>query len=179
MWVKRLFQSSRLRWIKNLVPILPKRVLQKELNANSKIYQGIVSSSKKASTGRMALLPKVTDQKGKVKSLNRVLDNSFAILALDCNPVDALRPQQVAYSAALGIQFIQITPKQQRFTLDRRYAQQLHDRTGALQYWLKKQRACFLILRPDRVVYACCKNSQQLNLHVQELSRQLPLYFHS
>lgn len=178
MWVKRLFQSSRLRWIKNLVPILPKSLLHKQLDAGSQIYHGLISSSKTPSTGRMALSPKVTNQKGKIVPLNLLLDNSFVLLALEENPVDALRPSQIAYSAALGMQFIQITPQQQRFTLDRRYAQQLHDRTGALQYWLKKQRARYLILRPDRVVYACCKNKKQLNKHLQELSQQLPLAFH-
>lgn len=178
MWVKRLFQSSRLRWIKNLVPVLPKTILQKKLDAGSQIYQGIISSGKAPSIGRMALSPKVTTQKGKIKPLNLVLESSFVLMALGENPVDALRPNQVAYAAALGMQFIQITPQNQPFALDRRHAQQIHDRTGALQYWLKKQRARYLILRPDRVVYACCKNKKQLNNFVQELSEQLPLYFH-
>lgn len=178
MWVKRLFQSSRLRWIKNLVPVLPKSVLQKRLDAGSQIYAGLISTGKAASIGRMTLSPKVTTQKGKVTSLNVVLDNNFVLLALGSNPVDALRPDQVAYAAALGMQFIQIMPQKEAFALDRRYAQQVHDRTGALQYWLKKQRAQYLILRPDRVVYSCCKNKKQLNAHLQELSQQLPLPFH-
>ncbi|MGH1339650.1 MAG: FAD-dependent monooxygenase [Aureispira sp.] len=178
MWVKRLFQSSRLRWIKNLVPVLPKAILQKKLEAGSQIYQGIISTGKATSLGRITLSPKVTTQKGKIKSLNCVLNNNFVVLALEANPVDALRPNQIAYAAALGVQFIQISPQQQTFHLDRRYAQQIHDRTGALQVWLKKQRAHYLVLRPDRVVYACCKNKKQLNVAIQELSQQFPLCFH-
>lgn len=178
MWVKRLFKSSRLRWVKKLIPFLPKRILQKKLDAGSQIYEGIIGTGKSLLIGRTTLSPLITTQKGKIKSLNLALDNSFVLLALGTNPIDGLRPNQVAYTAALGMQFIQVTPKQQVFTLDRRYAQQIHDHTGALQVWFKKKRTRYLILRPDRVVYAPCKNKKQLNAYLQELSQQLPLYFY-
>lgn len=178
MWVKRLFQSSRLRWIKNLIPILPKRFLQRRLNTSSQIDMGLLARNKATSKGRIMASPKVTNQKGTIQALNLVLEHNFVLLAWNRNPVDALRPAQVAYTAALQMQFVQITPAHKVFTLDRRYAQQIHDRKGHLQAWFKKQRARYVILRPDRVVYAVCKNKEQLNVCIQELSQQLPLHFY-
>ncbi|MFK7799736.1 MAG: FAD-dependent monooxygenase [Aureispira sp.] len=178
MWVKRLFQSSRLRWIKNLIPILPKRLLQRRLNTASQIDTGILAVGKATGKGRIMTSPKVINQKGKKKTLNLVLEHNFVLLAFHRNPVDALRPAQVAYTAALQMQFVQITPAKKIFTLDRRYAQQVHDQTGRLQQWFKKEKATYVILRPDRVVYAVCKNKQQLNVCIQELSKQLPLHFY-
>jgi 3-(3-hydroxy-phenyl)propionate hydroxylase len=178
MWVKRLFRSSRLRWIKNLIPVLPKRFLQRRLDTASQIDKGILAAGKAAGKGRVMTSPKVTNQKGKVKPLNLVLEHNFVVLALNRNPVDALRPAQVAYTAALQMQFVQITPAHKVFGLDRRYAQQIHDCTGRLQVWFKKQKARYVVVRPDRVVYAVCKNKEELNSCIQELSQQLPLYFY-
>lgn len=176
MVVRRLFQSSRWRWLRYVLPNLPHAFLRKRLDVRSHLTIGLVYG-KSAITGYFAPAPWVTNKQGCRQSLYRTLSAQFVLMAWNTNPVDALRPHQVAYLAVLGTQFVQITPQQQSFQLNRRYVHHLHDYTGVLERWLRPSKARYVLLRPDRMTYAAVAQPKQLNEAVRLLSEQLPQCF--
>jgi len=171
LWIKRLFQSSKLRWIKGFIPIIPKWFLKKNLDLTTSLKSGLVGSSK--SSGRVVCSPKVANHKGDIISFNQVLEHNFALVGLDKNPVDALNAPSLEYLASLGTQFIQLTPQKKKFVQDGRYAQNLYDKEGQLQLWLKENKGQFLLIRPDRIVYDFCIDKNALNASVKSLGKQL------
>lgn len=173
LWIKRLFQSSRLRWIKSFIPIIPKWFLKRNLDLATSLKAGLVGTSK--ACGRVMHSPKVANHKGDIISFNQALNHNFVVLGFNENPVDALTPRALEYLAMLGTQFIQLTPQKQKFVQDGRYAQNLYDKEGALQIWMKENKAQFLLIRPDRIVYDFCKNKNALNTSVRELERKLSI----
>lgn len=176
MVVRRLFQSSRWRWLRYVLPNLPRTLLRKRLDLRTHLTTGLVYG-KQAITGYFAPSPWVTNKRGLRQSLYRALSAQFVLIGWNTNPVDALRPNQLAYLMALGTEFIQITPNNQPFVLDRRYVQHLHDYTGTLEQWLRPSKAQYVLLRPDRIVYTAAAKIQPLNDAVRLLSQQLPRRF--
>lgn len=174
LWIKRLFKSSKLRWIKGFVPVIPKWFLKRQLNTQNVLKSGIVGKHSKGA-GKLMHSPKVGTQKGEVLSLNQALKTEFVVIALGQNPVDALQPNQVEFLAGLRAQFIHLTPAKQKFVQDGRYAQNLYDKEGEIQTWLQQHKAEFVIIRPDRMVYDFCSNIAELNQAVWNLEQQLPM----
>lgn len=175
LWIKELFLSSKLRWIKNLVPVIPKWFLRRTLNTSNQIKVGLIGSFLKGA-GRPIISPFVVDNKGKIRSLNSLLGSNFILLSLGTNPVDALLPNQLEYMAKLKTQFIHLTPAQKPFKEDYRYAQNLQDKEGKLEKWLQQYHSKFVLIRPDRIVYEFCTNSQQLNKTILKMKEQLTLF---
>lgn len=162
LWIKRLFKSSKLRWIKALIPIIPKWFLKQKLDTTTLVKEGIIGH-KSRGAGTHTLSPKIATHKGEVAGFNSILACNFVLIALDKNPVDALQPKQLEILAQLRVQFISITPNRQKFVEDHRYAQNIYDKEGGLEQWFLQHKAQFLILRPDRVVYEFCADAAQLN----------------
>lgn len=176
MVVRRLFQSSRWRWLRSILPMLPNALLRKRLDLRTHLQVGLVDEAS-AQAGRFAPSPWVTNHRGKRCSLYRMLESGFVLMGLDTNPVDALQPNQVAYLAALGTQFVQLTPANKLFVLNRRYVQHLHDYGGYLEHWMKASKARYVLLRPDRLTFTAVTRPKQLNAAVRRLSKQLPQHF--
>ncbi|BDS11343.1 FAD-dependent monooxygenase [Aureispira anguillae] len=172
LWIKRLFQSSKLRWIKGFIPVIPKWFLKRKLDSSSHIKSGIIATKTKGA-GRVIVSPKVATQKGEVISFNKALGTQFVLLAISSNPVDALRPNQLEYLALLGTQFIQLTTAKKKFVQDNRYAQNLYDKEGKIQKWMKEHKAKFVLIRPDRIVYDFCSNPETLNNSIKKLKKTL------
>lgn len=171
LWIKRLFQSSKLRWIKGFIPIIPKWFLKKKLDLSTRLKSGLVGKSQ--GSGCVIDSPKVANHKGDILSFNQVLEHNFVALGLDQNPVDALDSKSLEYLAILGTQFVQLTPQKKKFVQDGRYVQNLYDKEGKLELWMKENKGQFLLIRPDRVVYDFCKNKATLNLSVASLQEKL------
>jgi len=173
-WIKRLFKSSRLRWIKNLVPILPKWFLKKNLVLSNKIKRGIIGSTSRGG-GQPFIFPIVMNPQAKEMGLHRILKNKFAIIGMNKNPVDVLLPRQLEYLAPLHAQFIHIIPKRKRFKSDGRLAKNIYDKHQKLEKWMQEKRAQFVILRPDNIIFEYCQKPSQLNAAVRKLKKLLPL----
>jgi 3-(3-hydroxy-phenyl)propionate hydroxylase len=171
LWIKRLFQSSKFRWIKGLIPIIPKWFLKKNLDLTTNLKSGLVGNSKLS--GRVVCSPKVANHKGDTISFNQALGHNFVVMGLDKNPVDALSSNSLEYLATLGTQFVQLTPQKQKFVEDGRYVQNLYDKEGKLQTWMKENKGQFLLIRPDRIVYDFCKDAASLNASVKTLGQNL------
>lgn len=171
LWIKRLFQSSKFSWIKSFIPIIPKWFLKKSLDLTTNLKSGLVGKS--AWSGRMVYSPKVANQKGDLISFNKALEHHFVVMGLDQNPVDALNAESLEYLATLGTQFIQLTPQKKKFVQDGRYAQNLYDKEGKLQTWMKENKGEFVLIRPDRIVYDFCANETALNNTIQQLGQKL------
>lgn len=171
LWTKRLFQSSKLRWIKNFIPFIPKSFLKRQLNTSYHIKYGLIGQGKRA--GYLLHSGLVATTKGTFEYLNAALDYNFVVLALGQNPVDALSPTALEFFATLQAQFVEIVPQQQAFRKDTRYSTKLYDKKGQLQVWLATHQAKFVLLRPDRMVYAFCANRKALHQNIQLLQRQL------
>lgn len=173
LWIKRLFQSSKLRWIKGFIPIIPKWFLKKSLDLSMHSKEGLIGKSKQS--GRVICSPKVANHKGDTISFNQVLNNKFVLLGLDQNPVDILSPKSLEYLASLGTQFIHLTPQKKKFTQDGRYTQNVYDKEGKLQTWMKENKGQFLLVRPDRVVYDFYKDRMTLNVGIKGLRQKLKI----
>ncbi|CAA6824717.1 MAG: Bifunctional 3-(3-hydroxy-phenyl)propionate/3-hydroxycinnamic acid hydroxylase [uncultured Aureispira sp.] len=171
LWIKRLFQSSKFNWIKRFVPIIPKWFLKKKLDLATNLKSGIVGHSKLS--GRVVCSPKVANHKGDTVSFNQALEFNFVVLGLDKNPVDALNAASLEYLATVGTQFVQLTPQKKKFVQDGRYTQNLYDKEGKLQAWMKENKGQFLLIRPDRIVYDFCADKTSLNASVKTLGQQL------
>lgn len=171
LWIKRLFQSSKLRWIKGFIPIIPKWFLKKNLDLTINLKTGLVGNSKWS--GQVICSPKVANHKGDFISFNQALGNDFVLLGLDKNPVDALSIRSLEYLATLGTQFIQLTSQKKKFVQDGRYTQNLYDKEGKLQAWMQKNKGQFLLIRPDRIVYDFCRDTAALNASVKSLGKKL------
>jgi 3-(3-hydroxy-phenyl)propionate hydroxylase len=173
LWVKRLFQSSKFSWIKSFIPIIPKWFLKKNLDLTTNLKSGIVGNSKLS--GRVVLSPKVANHKGDIVSFNRALEHHFIVLGLDKNPVDALNSESLEYLANLGVQFVQLTSQKKKFVQDGRYTQNLYDKEGKLQAWMKESKGQFLVIRPDRIVYDLCDDVASLNTSIKTLGQKLKI----
>ena len=173
LWIKRLFKSSKMRWIKGLVPVLPKRFKQRKLTITNRITKGIVFPPNQAKETVIAV--PIMDEKGHKTTLNQVLGTYFGLLALDENPVDALLPDSIETMAYSQTRFFQLTSKTKRFQKDARYSSNIYDSSGALKTYMKKNKARYIIVRPDRVVYAFCKNKTVLNEAIRALDCSLSL----
>jgi 3-(3-hydroxy-phenyl)propionate hydroxylase len=171
LWVKRLFQSSKFSWIKSFIPIIPKWFLKKNLDLTTNLKSGLVGNSKLS--GRVVHSPKVANQKGDLVSFNQTLEHNFVVMGLDKNPVDALDADSLEYLASLGTQFVQLTLQKNRFVQDGRYAQNLYDKEGKLQAWMKENKGQFVVIRPDRIVYDFCLDRTTLNTTVKSLGQKL------
>ncbi|MBL4648118.1 MAG: FAD-dependent monooxygenase [Aureispira sp.] len=173
LWIKRLFQSSKFSWIKSFIPIIPKWFLKKNLDLTTNLKSGIVGNSKRS--GRVILSPKVVNQKGDIISFNQALEHNFIVLGLDKNPVDALNSESLEYLATLSAQFVQLTSQKKKFVQDGRYTQNLYDKEGKLQAWMKENKGQFLLIRPDRIVYDFCDDVASLNASVKTLGQKLKI----
>jgi 3-(3-hydroxy-phenyl)propionate hydroxylase len=174
LWIKRLFKSSKLSWIKGFVPIIPKWFLKRTLDTGNQLKSGIIDTKLKGA-GIPIVSSKVANCKGEIVSFNTLLSHKFVVLSLATNPVDALFPSQLEFLATLGTQFIQLTKSGQKFVQSNRYAEDVYDKEGKLQEWMKEQKSQFVILRPDRIVYGFCANSSQLNNSISRLMLKLPI----
>lgn len=173
LWIKRLFKSSRLKWIKSFVPIIPKWLLRRNLDTSNHLKTGVIGPQNKG--GRLMCSPEVVNQKGKPVSLNKGLGTGFVVLALEKNPVDALSPRSLVYLANLGTQFIQVTKAKNKFVNNGRYSQNFYDKKGEIQSWLKQNKATFVVLRPDGIVYDFCSNTMALNSSIKQLQKNLKI----
>ena len=172
LWVKRLFKSSKLRWIKGFVPVIPKWFLKRSLTTQNQLKTGIIGVGKGA--GSAIESPKVVNKKGKAGSLNQQLSQSFCLIALDENPVDVLNPNGIEYLAHLKTQLIKVTSQKARFIAEGRYADQLYDKDGGIENWLKGYKARYVLIRPDRMVYGFYNSDKALNTGIELLAEQLP-----
>jgi 3-(3-hydroxy-phenyl)propionate hydroxylase len=174
LWVKRLFQSSKLKWIKFFVPITPKWLLQKTWDPSSLIKKGIVGNVLKGA-GRTILSPIVLNKEAKEVHLNSILGDYYTVLGLDKNPVDAVDVKHIDYLATLQTKFIHLIPSKRKFLDDYRVAENVYDRSGELEEWMKNNKMQYLIIRPDRVLYEGCANAYKLNKALEKLIKKQPL----
>ena len=84
LWVKRLFRSSKLRWIKGFVPILPKWLLKRSLDTTNLLKKGIIGKRFKG-VGTSFISPIVINQKAKEITLNLAFGDYYTVLAMDVN----------------------------------------------------------------------------------------------
>lgn len=173
LWVKRLFKSSKLRWIKGFVPVIPKWFLKRNLTTENHLKVGLVDNKK--GNGRSIGSLNIVNKKGKKVSLNQQLSRSFCLMTLDENPVDVLSPTAIEYLAHLQTQFIQLTPQKARFLNNGRYAEQVYDKNGEAEAWLRQNKAQYVLIRPDRMVYGFYNKKLVLNQAIELLAEQLPL----
>lgn len=174
LWVKRLFQSSKLKWIKFFVPIIPKWFLQRTWNTSNWIKKGIVGNTFRGA-GRTIPSPLVINKEAKEVHLNTLLGDYYTIIGLNHNPVDAIDIHHLEYLATLQTKFIHTIPSRHKFLDDYRVAENIYDQLGTLEQWMKAQKANYLIVRPDGVLYESCSNSYQLNKALQKLKKKQPL----
>lgn len=174
LWIKRLFQSSKLRWIKGFIPIIPKWFLKKNLDTSNQIKFGIVGKAKGAGTPIVSSM--IATEKGQIISFNKTLKSKFIVLALNENPIDALSPESIEYLAQIGCQFVQLTTVKNKFRQDGRYAENIYDKTGELEQWLIQHKAKFVVIRPDRMIYDFCQDVQKLNLSIKKLKKTVRIF---
>ena len=174
LWIKRLFKSSKLRWLKGVVPVIPKWLLKRSLSTENQIRTGIIGNRSKGA-GRLLLSANIVNHKGAIVSLNSVIGNNFSLIGLNHNPVDALGPEQLEFLASLGTSFYNLSLSKQKFVNDKRFAINIYDIESDLQKYLKKHKAIYVLVRPDRIVYDFCANADKLNKTVNELKSKLPL----
>lgn len=172
--IKRLFNSSWLRWLRLFVPIIPKTLLKRTLDTSSLIKYGVVGKFHKLK-GRLFPLFDLRQTTGRIHSLDKATEKRFVIIGFDQNPVDAVQVQHIAYLAKLRTQFVKILPSGQPFLTEPRYTQLMQDVEGDLQIWMQAQKVQFVILRPDYVLYDAVKDQKQLNKTLLWMKKKLPL----
>lgn len=172
--IKRLFNSSWLRWLRVFVPIIPKALLKRTLDTSSLIKYGVVGKFHKL-RGRLFPLFDLRLTTGRIKVLDQAVEKRFVVIGFDQNPVDAIQVQHIEYLAKLRTQFIKVVPTQQPFLTEPRYTQLMQDVKEELQTWMEQQKVKFVILRPDYILYDAVKSSQELNKTLLWMQKKLPL----
>ncbi|MCP4439274.1 MAG: hypothetical protein GY810_10070 [Aureispira sp.] len=172
--IKRLFNSSWLRWLRRVVKIIPKGLLKRTLDTSSLIKYGVVGKLHK-SRGRLFPLLMLRQTTGKILPLDQATDKRFVVLGLNQNPVDAIAVKHIEYLAKIRAQFVKVIPSKEPFQTEPRYTQLMQDHTGELQAWMEAQKIQFVILRPDYVLYDAAKDSHQLNKTLSWMQKKLPL----
>lgn len=175
LWVKRLFESSKLKWIRFFVPIIPKWLLTRTWDTSSLVRSGTLGSRLRGA-GTVALLPLVINNKAKEAGLNSILGDYYTIIAMDSNPVDAIQVRYLEYLAKMETKFIRIIPSRKTFLEDHRVAESVYDQKGKVAVMMQEKKAAFLIVRPDRIVYEYCSNTQKLNAALAQLMISEPPY---
>ncbi len=179
MWIKRLFSSSRLRFLRFFLPFIPKFLLRRRLDLSTQIQQGIIGKRHKQ---RGRFLPNfriaTADNLQESESIDKHLGQNFAIIAYNLNPVDATPARHIERLAQLGCVFLQIVPpptaKPPTDSLPR-YTSRLIDLKGEFRAWTQQHRCQFLILRPDRFLYDSAANWRELTPVLDELMQALHL----
>lgn len=174
IWVDRFVRSKWFRWLRWVVPILPKRWLQRRLHTNTWIQKGLVGEQY-AQWGRWFPDFWVRTLEQKTVSLDSQLGRGFVVLAWDTNPVDDLKPDHIEFLAGLNTQFIRILPGKARpATLPNRFIAYLYDEEGAIEKWLTREQRRWWILRPDRVIYDAAETPAQLQAIMDAFMQQFP-----
>ena len=100
---------------------MPKWLLKRTLSTSNTIKSGIVAN-KLSAAGIPILSASVINHKGTSVSLNSILGNKFAVIAMNKNPIDSLKPDQIEFLADIGCHFFQVTPEKNKFVMDNRFA---------------------------------------------------------
>lgn len=174
MAVKRLSTSGWLRWVRRLLPIIPKVVLKRTLHIETWVKYGLVGIVHPL-RGRLVPHFSLCNLRGMKTTIEEALGDGFVFLAMGENPVDAVNPHELEYLAKLGIHFIKIVSQKQTFLPEARYTNLLYDVNGSFEKWCLQHRIKYVILRPDRILFDAAKNKKELQRLLRLLERKLPL----
>lgn len=172
MWIKRLFASSRLRFLRFFLPLIPKFLLRRTLDLTTQILYGIVGTRHRL---RGRFLPAFRVNAG--ETIDRHLGQHFALIGYNASPVDATPARHIERLAQLGCAFLHILPANTQQDSDSapRFATQLLDTQGDVQRFMQQHRCQFLIVRPDRFLYDSAANWREVATVLDELMKTLQL----
>ncbi len=170
--VKSLFSASWLKWVRRLLPIIPKSFLRRTLHIETLVKYGLVGSSHRL---RGRFIPSFLFQtlQGKQAILDELAGDGFVFLALDENPVDAAKPEELEYLAAISLRFVKVFSAQQKFIPQGRFADFWLDSEGAFEKWCCTHRIKYLILRPDRIIFDAARNEKELRRVLRLLQKKM------
>lgn len=174
MWVQRLFSASSLRFLRYLVPMLPKAFLRKQLDVSTYVAYGIVGTSHRL---RGSGLPPWAFRSASSADtrLDKLLSPNFCVIGYDINPVDAIYCRFIEILASLSCHFLQLLPKGESDAPAPRFCQWLHDSSGAAGEWFAKEKVKFIIVRPDHLIFDAARDYLQLDAQLALLCQQMGL----
>lgn len=175
VWIQRLFQSSRLRFLRYCVPFVPKAFLRRRLDLSTKIDYGILGT-KSAVRGRFLPAWTLSQSNSDTVAIDKLLGANFAIIGFDINPVDAIEVEFVALLATLRCTFLQIFPKNKPLPEQNRYTKFVLDHNGEAQKFFAQNKATFFIVRPDHLVFDAARDYIQLNDQLEAMQEKLHLF---
>jgi 3-(3-hydroxy-phenyl)propionate hydroxylase len=175
IWVQRLFSASRLRFLRYLVPLLPKSFLRQRLDVSSYVAYGIVGTSYRLRGYGLPPWP-LRSVSGHDMPLDKLLSPNFSIIGYDINPVDAIYTRFIEILASLRCNFLQILPKGESEAPAPRFCQWLHDSSGQAGEWFGKQKVKFIIVRPDHLIFDAARDYLQLDEQLAQLCQKMGLF---
>lgn len=145
---------------------------KKKLDLSSRFNKGVIGKVHRLSG---SLLPYFTfiSESGLKLTESSALSNDFVVIALDSDPVDALKPKNIEYLAKTGCRFVRINSKKR--ATQPRFSESFYDNEPVFYKFCIANKINYLILRPDRVIFDAAKNSKDLNSHIELLKKKMPL----
>ena len=129
-----------------IVPPLTDGILAAASPGKSKPHNDVAAGVR----GSLLLQRPVTLPNGRIVPLDEVLGQRFALVAYDCDPLDALAAEALARFTQLGGLVVRITPP----GAAQSSAQgDVCDHTGALQQWFATHAMQVALVRPDRYLF--------------------------
>jgi 3-(3-hydroxy-phenyl)propionate hydroxylase len=169
----RIFNSSWLKIVKVVLPIIPKFLLKRKINIESIISSGLIGNSKLRGTVIPPFYFNTISEKG--ISIDRLLRYNFTIISLDKNPVDLLSPNHIEYLAIIDTNFVQVVNKNIYVARAVRVTEKWLDVESRFFQWCKKNRIQHIILRPDQIIFDTCKDLTSLKKSIEILKKIMPL----
>ena len=173
-WIGTIARASRWQLLRFFMPLVPKSLFKKKMDFSTQMQAGVIGNISKYK-GRFIPNFQVLNIQGKKIALSKILGMNFNILALDINPVDATAVQFIEALAFLKAQFFYIKPQSSNFEYDNRYVKYIQDIEGDIEKWLQKQKAKYIIVRPDGIIFDVLKDYRALNESLQLLCDKLYL----
>ena len=166
--LQKLFDKGGMSIIDRILTFLGIGIVKK-IRLESKCSKGIIGTRHKLA-GK--LFPPFSYMKHtKVIREVQLLTGDFVIAAYNCDPADALNPDNIEYMAQLNARFLRFDSKPKDD--NKRFAQSFSfaDSLGAA--WFKKHKIKYILIRPDRIIFDALKDEKQLNKAVAGLSKTI------
>ena len=175
MAVQKLFNSAWLRFASFVLPFLPKSILNKRLDLRTLVRHGIVGFLHPLRGTVIPYFKFRPASNPKIESIDTLIGDDFALISFGENPVDICSPNEIEFSAKLGLRFIKVYSKNKNLKLEGRFTEIWHDADGEFEQWCKKHKIKHLILRPDRLIFDLASDEKQLKKVYRILINKMPL----
>ncbi|MGY4708458.1 bifunctional 3-(3-hydroxy-phenyl)propionate/3-hydroxycinnamic acid hydroxylase [Mycolicibacterium sp. CBM1] len=141
------------------LPVLSGWLYNQRWKPQLRLTSGFLAARRglRSPAGRPVWQPAVSTSDGAAQPMDDLLGHGFVVLGYDVRPDAVLSPEVTTAWRSLGAKFLTVRPA--GLKLQRLADNEFRDDSGELERYFRRHDARIVIIRPDRIVFGCERDS--------------------